>query len=362
MVHLDRWLHSEGLGADGLCSDEVEGFFAARRSQGRSNLLTVRSLEPLSGWLCEIGAITAPAAKLPDSPIERLVDRFGVYLSHDRGLVDGTVRFYVRAARRFLIASFGDGPVEPARLSAGDVTGYVASECRDMTISSSRQTVSALRSLLRFMRVQGLTALALDQAVLSVAGWNPSLPRAVDAAVVERLLAGCDRRRAIGRRDYAILMLLARLGLRAGEVVALRLEDIDWRAGEILVRGKRRRQDRLPLPPDVGRALAAYLSRGRPSSSGRLVFLRHFAPHVGLEGSGAIRGVMDRACRRAGVGYINPHRLRHTVATEMLARGASLEEVGGVLRQSAQATTAIYAKVDVNLLSAVGFGWPEVRS
>jgi integrase len=210
--------------------------------------------------------------------------------------------------------------------------------------------------------MEGLTALALDQAVLSVAGWNPSLPRAVDAVVVERLLAGCDRRRAIDRRDYAILMLLGRLGLRAGEVVALRLEDIDWRAGEVLVRGKRRRQDRLPLPVDVGASLAAYLRRGRPSSSDRRVFLRHFAPHVGLEGSGAIRGVMDRACRRARVAYINPHRLRHTVATKLLGRGASLEEVGVILRQSGQATTAIYAKVDVRHLSEVGFEWPEVGS
>jgi integrase len=210
--------------------------------------------------------------------------------------------------------------------------------------------------------MDGLTVLALDQAVLSVAGWNPSLPRAVDAAVVERLLAGCDRRRSIDRRDYAILMLLGRLGLRAGEVVALRLEDIDWRAGEILVRGKRRRQDRLPLPVDVGVALAAYLRRGRPLSSDRRVFIRHFAPHVGLEGSGAIRGVMDRACRRAGVAYVNPHRLRHTVATELLGRGATLDEVGVVLRQSGQATTAIYAKVAVKLLSTVGFEWPEARS
>jgi site-specific recombinase XerD len=362
MVHLDRWLQSEGLEADRLCSDEVEGFFVARRELGRSNLLTVRSLEPLVGWLCETGAMTAPAAKLPDSPIETLVDRFGVYLCHDRGLVEGTVRFYVRTARRFLTASFGSGPVEPVRLSAGDVTDFVTSQCRNMSSSCSRQTVSALRSLLPFLRMEGLTVLALDQAVLSVAGWNSSLPRAVDARVVERLLAGCDRRRAIDRRDYAILMLLGRLGLRAGEVVALRLEDIDWRSGEILVRGKRRRQDRLPLPVDVGAALAAYLRRGRPSSSDRRVFLRHFAPHIGLEGSGAIRGVMDRACRRASVAYVNPHRLRHTVATELLRRGASLEEVGVVLRQSGQATTAIYAKVDVTHLGTVGFEWPEARS
>jgi integrase len=187
------------------------------------------------------------------------------------------------------------------------------------------------------------------------------LPRAIEASAVERLLASCDRRRGIGRRDYAILMLLSRLGLRGGEVVALELEDIDWRGGQILVRGKGRRRDRLPLSAEVGEALAAYLRRGRPASTDRRVFLRHFAPHVGLEGSGAIRGVLARACCRAGLDYANPHRLRHTVATGMLAGGASLSEIGLVLRQSGTTTTATYAKVDHARLSALALAWPEVR-
>jgi integrase len=203
-----------------------------------------------------------------------------------------------------------------------------------------------------------LTDLELDQAVLSVAGWNPSLPRAIDAALVARLLASCDRRTAIGRRDHAILLLLARLGLRSGEIVALELDDIDWRAGEIVVRGKRRRRDRLPLPVDVGEALAGYLRRGRPRSNSRRVFLRCFAPLTALSSSGAIRGVLRRACQRAGHDYVCPHRLRHSVATDMLRLGVPLADIGQVLRHRSTVTTAVYAKADPEQVRAVARRWP----
>lgn len=174
--------------------------------------------------------------------------------------------------------------------------------------------------------------MALDQAVLSVAGGGAPLPRAMDPADVRAVSASCDRRRTIGRRDYAILMLLARLGLRGGEVVALELGDVHWRTGEITVRGKGGRSDRLPLPVDVGEALVAYLGRGRPHSESRRVFLRAQAPFHGFSGTGALRGIMARACGRAGVGYSSPHRLRHSAATGMLRAGASLSEIGQVLR------------------------------
>jgi integrase/recombinase XerD len=193
---------------------------------------------------------------------------------------------------------------------------------------------------------------------LSVAGWSPSLPRGIAAAQVSGLIATCDRRTAIGRRDYAILVLLARLGLRSGEIVTLELGDIDWRAGEIAVRGKRRRQDRLPLPVDVGEALAGYLRRGRPVTDSRRVFLRCFAPLVPLADSGAVRGVLARACRRAGIAYVCPHRLRHSVATEMLRSGVALSDIGQVLRHRSTVTTAIYAKVDHDQVRDLARPWP----
>lgn len=362
MVHLDAWLEDEGLRVSALASEEVEGFFVARREAGCANLLTSRSVAPLVAFLRGAGAVPPPEPKPATGAIEVLLDRFGAHLRQERGLVEGTVRLYLRVATRFVVWRFGDGHVELGDLSAANVTGFVTRECRPLSVSSARQTVSALRSFLRFLRMEGLTNLALDQAVLSVAGWNPSLPRAISVDHVQRLLASCDRRRAIGRRDYAILMLLARLGLRAGEVVALELEDIDWRGGQLQVRGKRRRLDRLPLSAEVGHALAGYLRQGRPASGDRKVFLRHFAPHVGLEGSGAIRGVLARACRRAGLGYVNPHRLRHTVATEMLRGGAALSDIGLVLRQSGAAATAGYAKVDHDRLGPLALEWPVVTA
>jgi integrase/recombinase XerD len=207
--------------------------------------------------------------------------------------------------------------------------------------------VTGLRSLLRFLHVEGITAVSLSGGVPAVAGWAGSpLPRGIDAGSVRRLLASCDRRTGKGRRDFAILMLLARLGLRAGEVVALELGDVDWSGGEILVRGKANRIERLPLPVDVGQALAGYLTRGRPRSGQRALFLRVLAPHCGLT-VGAVGVLVHAACQRAGLPPIATHRPRHTVASELLRRGAGLAEIGQVLRHRSIASTAIYANSQV---------------
>jgi len=214
--------------------------------------------------------------------------------------------------------------------------------------------------LLRYLAVEGLVAADVGSSFLSVAGGGQPLPRGIGSGQIEALLASCDRRRGIGRRDYAILMLLARLGLRGGELVGLCLEDVDWRGGEITVRGKGSRIDRLPLPVDVGEAVAAYLRRGRPPCGSRAVFVRHQAPFVGFAGTGALRGILARACTRAGVAYACPHRLRHTAATGMLRQGASLAEIGQVLRHGQARATAIYAAVDDERLRVLAPAWPVV--
>jgi integrase len=218
--------------------------------------------------------------------------------------------------------------------------------------------VTVLRSLLRYLYVAGLIGAPLQWAVPGVADLRDrSLPRGLEPAVLAKLLAGCDRRRTVGRRDYAILLLLARLGLRAGEVAALRLDDVDWRRGELLVRGKGDRHERLPLPADVGEALVSYLCR-RPKSECRIVFLKVIAPAGPLSGK-AIWGVVHDACVRAGIPSVGPHRLRHTAATGMLREGASLEEIAEVLRHQQLKTTAVYAKVDRMALRALAQPWPE---
>jgi integrase/recombinase XerD len=359
MAHVSRWLVREDLDVAAVATERVAPFFDARRGAGYANLRTPRSVAPLVGYLRRVGVLAEPQAPVVSGPVETLVEAYRVYLRSERGLVEGTTRCYVRVARSFLAERLGPDGLDLAGLTAADVVGFTTRACEHLGLSASRGVVSALRSLLRYLRLEGKTALALDQAVLSVAGWSQSPPKAITAGQVRRLLGSCDRRTAIGRRDYAIILLLARLGLRAGEVIALQLGDIDWRAGEIVVHGKGHRRDRLPLPTDVGQALAAYLRRGRPASDSRRVFLRHYAPIGGFEtGSGAIRDVLARACERANLPYVSPHRLRHSLASQMLRRGGSLTEIGQVLRHRGAATTVVYAKVDLVGLRMLAQPWP----
>lgn len=358
VAKLSRWLTEEGLDLADLTTPRVEPFFAARRASGTANLRTRAAVAPFVAYLRAAGALPAPRVTPASTAAERVVDGFSEYLRSERGLVEGTVRFYVHVARLLVDErTLGNGVVL-AGLSARDVTSFTTRLCADRGLSSCRQVVSALRSFLRFLALEGVAPPCLDDAVLAVAGWNPSLPRAVGSHDVARLLASCDRRRPIGRRDFAILMLLARLGLRGGEVVAMELDDVNWRAAEVLVRGKGRRRDRLPLPDDVGDAVAAYLRRGRPVSDSRQVFLRSVAPFVGLADTGALRGVLGRACARAGIAYVAPHQLRHTTATEMLRAGATLSEIGQVLRHRSTVTTATYAKVDHARLRVIARALP----
>lgn len=243
-------------------------------------------------------------------------------------------------------------------LSAADVSLFLAAECPKRGIDSGRGVVTALRCLLRYLHVEGLISVPLEWAVPGVADLRDrSLPRGLEPAAVKKLLASCDRRRTVGRRDYAILLLLARLGLRAGEVAALELDDIDWRRGQLIVRGKGSRQDELPLPVDVGEAIVSYLRR-RPRVESRALFLRAVAPAGGMERM-AVWSVVRAACRRAGLPLVGAHRLRHTAATEMLRRGAALPEIGQVLRHREIKTTARYAKVDRKALRELARPWPD---
>jgi integrase len=234
----------------------------------------------------------------------------------------------------------------------------VVRNCPQRRSGHPPEAVPALRSFLRFCHLDGVIPSALDGAVPATAGTRMDpLPKSIPDGDLDRLLAGCDRERPRGRRDYAILLLLARLGLRAGEVTAMTLDDIDWRRGELAVRGKGRREEALPLPADIGEAIAAYLRSGRPEACSRSVFLRCRPPRQGLTSTG-VANLVYKACDRAGIARISAHQLRHTAATRMLAAGASLGEVGEVLRQRSAATTAIYARVDRARLAPLARPWP----
>ncbi|MEK7754990.1 MAG: site-specific integrase [Acidobacteriota bacterium] len=358
MAHLSRWLAAQDLGPEDLHTERVEEFLGARRLAGYTSWRTERGLRPLLVYLRRMDVAPTAVSRVPDTPLDRLLEGYGDYLAQERGVMADTVGQYGEVARLFLSGKSDAEGVDLAGLDAGAVTDFVVRECPRHSVGRAKYVVTALRSLLRYLHVTGQIGLSLAAAVPAVAGWRSSgLPKALEPGQVASLLRSCDRRRAVGRRDYAVLVLLARLGLRAGEVAALELEDLDWRAGELAIEGKGRRQERLPLPRDVGEALASYLQRGRPVSDRRRVFLGARAPYRPLATS-AITSIVRLACDRAGLAPIGAHRLRHTAATAMLRAGAPLAEVGQVLRHRSAATTAIYAKVDRRSLVALARPWP----
>lgn len=363
MAHASRWLDGEDLGAGGLTVEAVGRFVAERRAAGYTNYVTARAMAPLLGYLRGLGVAPVSAPSQPGTPAELLLERFGEYLILERGLAAGTVVDYVHAVQPFLASVGDDGALDLWGLSAAQVTAFVVARCPAQSRGSAKMTVTALRSLLGFMHVDGLTPRSLVEAVPSAASWRLSgLPRALEPGQVRGLLRSCDRATATGRRDLAVLTLLVRLGLRAGEVAALQLDDVDWRAGELVVVGKGRRSERLPLPVDVGEAITIYLRDGRPGTAqDRALFQRVRAPHHGLT-TGGVTQIVVSVAKRSGLGQIHAHRLRHTAATEMLRAGAPLQEIGQVLRHRQALSTAIYAKVDRQALRQLARPWPGSRS
>jgi integrase len=269
---------------------------------------------------------------------------------------------YGRHIDRFVAQRFGAGAVRGERLRARDVIAFVQREAGRHGRGYILQVVTALRSFLRFLRYRGDITTDLAAAVPSVASWPRSdLPKHLPAEAVQAVLDSCDLTTIVGRRDYAILLLLARLGLRAGEVVTLQLEDIDWDNGQLTIRSKKGNGwARLPLPSDVGKAISRYLRLDRPRCSCRNVFVRTAAPYQRLADQSVISSLTRSAIQRAGVESVRKgaHLFRHSLATAMLRRGASLDEIGQVLRHKDADTTAIYAKVDLDALRRLAVPWP----
>ena len=284
-----------------------------------------------------------------------------LYLRNERALAKATIAYYVRFVRDFLKDCFGSGPVMLSRLRAGDVVRFVQRRAPQLHLKTAKLLTTALRSFLQYGRYRGDIQLDLAAAVPLVANWSmSSVPRAIAPDQVRRLLVRINRRTAVGQRDYAILLLLARLGLRAGEVVSLELKDIDWKNGSLSVRGKGGRRLELPLPADVGEAIVAYIRRGRPPSNSRRVFLRARAPVQGFLGPSAVGAIVRHALLRAGVDAptTGAHQFRHGLATEMLRHGASLGEIGEILGHRSPETTKIYIKVDLDALRTLALPWP----
>lgn len=355
-AHLNRWLDDRRLGGGDLGEKQIAKFIAHRRREAYVAFRTPRALQPLLKYLRSLN-VAPPAAEPVETTVDRWLREYGEYLVQERGLASTTVRIYTNFARRFIGAQFDSEIPDWRSLVAGDVTRFISNEFRSSSVGKCKHTVSELRPLLRYLHVRGWLTQDLVGCVPAVASWRlASLPKGLEPEQVERMLSSCGSRTIVGCRNRAVLCLLVRLGLRTGEVAGLRLDDIDWRVAEFVVRGKRRHESRLPLPRDVGKAVAAYL-RLRPRVEHRAVFLCVRAPHRPITPS-AISGLARRAVRAAGVRTGSAHVLRHTAATQMLRQGASLAEVGHVLRHRHIDTTAIYAKVDHASLRSLVRSWP----
>lgn len=360
MGQLNRWLVSEHLGAGDLTVVRVEEFLGAQRDAGRRRVPTLVGVTPLLSHLGERAVVVQAADSAVAAPIDALLADYHHHLVHVRGLAPTTVLRYERFAKRFVLhrASRRGLEVGVESLSSAEVNAYLLEASSRLVVASAKREAADLRALLRFLYLKGIVETDLGSAMPPVAAWRGTrMPPSMSAADVDAVLDSCDRGSASGRRDYAILILLARLGLRCGEVAALELGDVDWRAGEIVVRGKARRMDRLPLPVSVGEALVAYLREDRPRCASRRLVLTLYAPFRPLHPS-SVTNVVYRACVRAGLARVGGHRLRHALATEMLRRGGDLIEIAQVLRQSDLGTTSDYAKVDRAALRTVAQAWP----
>lgn len=359
-AQLSCWMEAQGLGGSDFSPAVLERFGAACRTAGYRDYVSIRGNKPILAFMRLAGHCSAEP--VPVGPVDVLLDRFAIWLSRERHLAASSVETYVWHARGMLVRLVVGERVELSRLDAAFVRRYVLDTCPRRGRAMAKVTVVAVRQLLAFLYAVEEIDRPLVDAVPSVAGVRLSgLPKRLEAGGVKRILDACDRSTVAGRRNYAIVLLLARLGVRAGEAAGLLLDDIDWRSGEIVVRGKGRAH-RLPLPDEVGDAIAAYLKDGRPAVvDTRAVFVTVLPPPRAL-GRGAVCELVVRAAEVAGVGHVNAHRLRHTLASEMLAGGADLPAIGQVLGHRMLEATAIYAKCDRETLRQIARPWPGARS
>lgn len=355
---LGRWMAKRRLPAGALDESVVEAYVKNRKTQpDRRRAAALHFLDHLRAE-----ETVPPRPCVADlSPVTLHCARYEEHLRKERGACHGTVEGYVAVVRGFLTRCFGTSPIELTTLEAGDIGDYLLDHARTRSPKRVEYVATALRSFFRFLFARGETPSDLSTGILTARTTRfAGVPRYLPAADVEKLLEACDLDTPGGRRDHAILLLLARLGLRAGEVAALELDDIRWRSGEIVVRGKGNVVDRLPLLHEVGKALALYMVKDRPKISSRQLFLRLCAPIRGLAGREAISSVVCRALELAGLHppIRGAHILRHSLGTRMIRAGASMAEIGEVLRHHSPGTTEIYAKVDFESLRALAQVWP----
>lgn len=355
---LGRWLERRGLSVTNVDERLVEVFVKGKKRVRRGDL---RTLQQFLDHLRKNHIVPDRKLVSDRSPLADVLGRYEKHLRSERGLVTVTITNYQQFVRKFLVERFRERPFSLSKLKPSNISDFVLRHCHRMSVGRAQLMTTAFRSFFRFLFQNGELQVDLASSVPTVADWRLStVPKYLTPEEIERVLKVCNRRTSTGRRDYAILSLLARLGLRAGEVVALQVDDIDWRAGEVIIRGKGLFHDRMPLPPDVGEALTSYLRRDRPSCQTRRVFVCMKAPRRGFAGPSTLTTIVHRALERANLHPIfrGAHLLRHSLATSMLRAGATMDEIGEVLRHRVPSTTEIYAKVDFESLRSLAHPWP----
>jgi len=361
IADFSQWLQQKCIAVPSLDSNVLDRFLKRRGRQGGNRRGDGRALCRLLDFLRQTGTVKSERERTVESPRQRVINRFENYLLQERRLSPATPHNYLPVIDQFLSERFPRRGLNLSTVRAADVTDFVRRHAHQLSPGRAALMVTALRSFFRHLLHRGVVATDLAACVPTVPKWKfAALPRFLSADSVQRVLDGCDRQTSIGRRNYAILLLLARLGLRACEVVGLNLEDIDWKEGQIAVRGKGGKPVLMPLPVDVGEAIATYLRRDRARCSVRRVFIRDRAPLVGFQNSLAICSLVMRSLKKAGVesAHTGAHVFRHSLATNLLREGCSLDEIGELLRHQSPDTTAIYAKVDLVALRTLALPWP----
>jgi len=319
------------------------------------------ALKQFITFLREEGILSAFVPEIKVSEIQRIENNFAQYLLQERGLSQATIDNYLPTIRRFLTERFHKRKIVFEKLCARDISKFVLRYAHTISPGRAQTMVNALRSFFRFLHQRGEIAIDLAAAVPTVAKWQFSeIPKFLQPEQVKHLLESCNRSTGTGKRNYAILLLLSRLGLRAGEIVHMELDDILWEAGELIVKGKSSREEKLPLPHDVGQAIATYLRDIRPHCSSRRLFIRMVAPLRGFSSSVNVCTIVRDSLARAGINtdFKGAHLFRHTLATNMLRGGANIAEIGEILRHQNPNATEIYTKVDFDSLRTIAQPWP----
>lgn len=359
-AHFSGWLLSQQLDLSAIARPTVIAAYLVARRESHTNLYSEEALRPVLAYLVSVGVVDVEeGGDGPGGPVENILDRFRDHLLVERTVSRPVADAYTHWVRPFVATiPVSDPVVDLPGLDGPAVARFLTGHLVTLSAKSAQMTTTAMRAFLRFAFLEGLVGTDLTGAVPAFAFRNKGgVPRALTPDEVAALMASCDTSTPVGRRDLAVIILMLRLGLRCQEVAALEVHDFDWATGTVRIPGKGGRRDRLPLPVDVGEAVVAYLRQGRPSTSEQVVFLRVVAPLTPL-GSNSVSCVVARAARRAGLGTIHAHRLRHTAASRILNAGASLEEVAQLLRHASPATTSTYAKTDRARLVTLARPWP----